>query len=303
MATTLKPAKNKVVVQPGQKYVGTTIKDIVGSSYKYRSGSTGGSSSTIKQLPATSTKPQTTVQAPAAAPSAVAASSSAPSIGFSSSFFSLEGVKERLLNVKNVYASIFSGQGVKANTPSKTLNFALETAAEHPFITAGLATGGIMAAKALPGVIARGSVAVPVVAKTSANAFNWGSKSLLIGGGAGLAAGALLFGQGKATTAPQDLGQEITQKPEIKPYQDTQAYQDTEASQGTTYTIQDSPGASIQGSPSQGVNPQLLQLPTQYTPTQLSPMQTASQEQTAESGGFNWGMAAVLAAAIILLKK
>jgi len=81
---------------------------------------------------------------------------------------------ERVTNVGKVLASALLGSKItgieiKATTPSKTLNKALETAASHPFTTAGVVTGVSGAAKAVaPAVASLGKsalAAAPSVAK------------------------------------------------------------------------------------------------------------------------------------------
>jgi hypothetical protein len=123
-----------------------------------------------------------------------------------------------------------------------------------------------------------------------------------IGAGAGLAVGAGLFGGSRASNAPQSLVQ--------RPQQDTQATQTTNPSifsqdysqnqQYQTYSIMDSPGASIWGNQSQDrpisqvTSPYQQQTPQQYL--------SGSQSQEATTG-TNWGLIAAAVAAVIILAR
>lgn len=74
---------------------------------------------------------------------------------FANSFFSLAGQKERLLNVVETLKAAVTTGGIQAHTGSETVNKVLETAANHPFLTAGAAAvainpaGAAAAAKAV----------------------------------------------------------------------------------------------------------------------------------------------------------
>jgi DNA-directed RNA polymerase subunit RPC12/RpoP len=55
----------------------------------------------------------------------------------------ISGQKARLANVGAVYKSIFTGRGVQApKIKNQMLRSAVETAASHPFATAGVVAGG-----------------------------------------------------------------------------------------------------------------------------------------------------------------
>lgn len=85
---------------------------------------------------------------------------------------------KRLKNVVNVLgATLGLKKGtVKATTPSKTVNKALETVQKHPFATAAIATGAIGAAKAaapaiktaIPSILTAAKSSIPSIAKASA---------------------------------------------------------------------------------------------------------------------------------------
>lgn len=101
---------------------------------------------------------------------------------YQNNFFSIAGQKERIQNVGAVLNASFNplakNKDIKANTGSETVNKILETVAEHPYISSGVAAGAIttvsnptaalniaktLIPKSVPGKIAA-AAAIPIVA-------------------------------------------------------------------------------------------------------------------------------------------
>jgi hypothetical protein len=84
---------------------------------------------------------------------------------FENSFFTLEGQKERLANVKNTLVAAVTGKGVQSNTGNATVDKVLSAAASNPLTTAALITPVNTLSAAKAGFSARSSGAkVAVVA-------------------------------------------------------------------------------------------------------------------------------------------
>jgi hypothetical protein len=69
---------------------------------------------------------------------------------YQSPILSVAGQKERLTNVVSTFKSVLTGGGVRVNRnviKNETVAKAIEKVASHPFISAGVAAGGIMGAK------------------------------------------------------------------------------------------------------------------------------------------------------------
>jgi len=99
--------------------------------------------------------------------------------GFKNPFFSKKGQKERLSNVVGVFKTLIPGNKgtIRANTKSKVVNKALESTANHPFLTAGAVVGGATVV---------GRTAVKSVISKAGTSFAGASlkNQVLIGGGA-----------------------------------------------------------------------------------------------------------------------
>jgi hypothetical protein len=87
---------------------------------------------------------------------------------FSSSFFSIAGQKERLANVVGVVNAAFnpfSKSTVEANVSNPTMKAALETVANHPYVSAGVIAGGVTAITKPAVALAAAKSAIPTTVK------------------------------------------------------------------------------------------------------------------------------------------
>lgn len=87
---------------------------------------------------------------------------------FQSSFFSIAGQKERLANVVGVVNAAFnpfSKSTVEANVSNPTMKTALETVANHPYVTAGVIAGGYTLATKPVIAAATGKALIPTTTK------------------------------------------------------------------------------------------------------------------------------------------
>lgn len=202
------------------------------------------------------------------------------------------------------------GERIQARTSSPTANRVLEAGANHPFVTAGIATAGITAVRYAPAVAGslRGATATRAAANTGGTVARSGAlRAGLIG--AGIGAGAVLLsgiGSG-AKTGPQETRQTQAPSQNVQPRQDATQYTyntDNSLRQQDTYnTIRDSPGATLYGQPTQNTSQGATQAPLQYVPSQQTAEQSAQQEATASSSG-NSGLLwlALGAAALYMLQ-
>jgi len=224
---------------------------------------------------------------------------------FTNKFFSSAGQKERLRNVAETVKSAFDfnkNTKVVANVKSPTLKKALEITSNNPYATAGVATAGVMAGKAL---LRANTIASTLSTGSSASkGASVGSSLLknkyLVGGVVGLAGGALLSGnlRGGGST-PQTVTptqtNEPTQNTIQEPTQDNRTWIDQRNYSRTL--IRDSPNAQVSQTPSNILTPSQIsnQQPTQdFTPT---------QETTASASNNNLLIPALIIGGSLFLKK
>jgi len=202
---------------------------------------------------------------------------------FQNKLFSVRGVVERAKNVGATYKAIFTpNQRVVANIQQPTVKRVVEAAANRPFTTAAIATGGVMAAKALTG----GGVAT-AASVGGRSAYAAGAmpttpilKAGLYGAGAGLLGGMLLTRSGSSPggAATGTIQQQPRQDTPIDQSQNWHTY--TQTHQDTYQSLIDSPGAYV-GASQRG--PDLYQPGAQSaTPQQVL---SAPQEITGGQGG------------------
>jgi hypothetical protein len=226
---------------------------------------------------------------------------------FQNKFFSVAGQAERIRNVGATLASAVSGGGVQAHTSSKTANKILSTIASHPFISAGVATGGIYAGKALIPAVSgslkagTGATAGAVAGKTATTST---LKTGLLYAGAGALAGSMLSGGGSLRQA-QDANQYTQPEQEASPTQ-----------QSTSDITQDAflraDGDIYQSGQGNILNANRYLRSSQDAFTYLNPIQTASPQQittpsfsagqSAEQG-TNWVIPALIVAGALILSK
>jgi len=205
-------------------------------------------------------------------------------------------------------ASITGSSKIVANTPSPTLNRALEAVANNPFKTAAAATVIRYAAPIAKGAasLIRGGSAGSAAAAAAPAVVQGAARSSLmkygIAAGAG-AAGAFLLGK----------GQKQTQNQSQDPYQNTPVSVTpwNQPQQNPVVTPQQRGGVGITGnqnrvrfSQDQITNTSSWQNSPQTTITRNSPSQTAGQSaQAAQSSGTDFGMIALLLGAAYILSK
>lgn len=187
---------------------------------------------------------------------------------------------------------------VKSNTAAKII----ETAANHPFITAGVATAVVQA----PTIINtfKGSVGTTgAAAATTKVASSYPAiKTALIAGGAGYLIGSL--SSGSATTKASQVvqpTQDQDQTTTVQPTQDSRQWIET-----TSYVYNTTYGQGSPISSSTDQEPSGIQSPTQPVSTmpQLSGSQDTNADQDATAGtGINMGVLIAGAAIIYLLSK
>lgn len=223
---------------------------------------------------------------------------------FTNSFFSSAGQKERLSNVANVLkisvtGSDLSGQknSIVANTGSKTANTVLAAAANHPFITAGVAAAGITAVKMAPTILS-GSAATSTAAAATSNTM----RNIAIAGAGGIILGSVLNGGGKQDQS-QNTTPNLNQNPVISPTQPTNQNPQTNPQQKSAFDVSGS-NNRIRYSQNQDTYStyNAYAAPTQYTPSSLTAAQTTSPQQSAtQESGTNWLLIAGIAAGAYLL--
>ena len=221
------------------------------------------------------------------------------------SFFSVAGQKARLKNayeVLKIAINPFSQGRIVANTTSPTLNRGLQLVANNPYTTAAVGAAGYTAATA-----GLGASSAAAGARAGAAA---GGSSLLsraaVPAAAGLAAGYFLFNRSGA--APQSQTQQASQSGTLKPIQSSSQvdnstnYNTQTTSQQTYNTIQDSPYASLGGSPSlsASLDRTQSQIPTQNAPFSQDVGQSAEQTQ---SGLGDWVLPALIIGGAYVLSK
>lgn len=221
-------------------------------------------------------------------------------------------VSKAIAAVKNtgavLKASITGSSKIVANTPSPTLNRALEAVANNPFKTAAAATAVKYAAPILKGAasLIRGGSAGSAAAAAAAPAATTAARATISRYGMAAAAGAgavLLFGKG------QKLGQNQSQDPSqntpvsVNPRNQPQ--------QNPVVTPQQRGGVGITGnnnrvrfSQDQITNTSSWQNSPQTTITKNSPSQTAGQSaQASQASGSDFGMIALILGAAYILSK
>jgi hypothetical protein len=200
-------------------------------------------------------------------------------------------------NVIAVYSSIFSGKGVVAtpkleNAVGKTIAGGIATAASHPFITAGVATGGVYAAKAIGGgLIAKGAATGAAVGVAGSSL-----KNLAIAGGAGFIAGSW-FGGGGSTKQMQDASVQQTPSQSTTSNQYSKNVSITNANQYVNNINYGS--GSIGGSPSLGVS--TAQVPSQSVAPYQGLFSDLGQGQS--SSNTNWLLIAAIGIGAFMLAK
>lgn len=207
---------------------------------------------------------------PATAPTA-----SEPTQGsgvFKAPFLSWAGQKERLANVGDVLSTVlnpFSKDKIvlPSGSPAPLLNSPIVRGA----LDVGLVVGTYNVGSALLGGVAGGAAATGTAATVGAT----GLRSLATAGAVGLGAGLLLGAGGSAETGPQT----VTPTQSTNTYQTTTYNTDARTTNVNRYTIKGSPGASI-GATTQGG----AIIPGQNPGQSVTPTQTTTAEQTAESG-------------------
>lgn len=239
---------------------------------------------------------------------------------FSNKFFSIAGQKERLNNVVQTLSVAVTGKdtsgqkaSVVANTGSETANAILSTAANHPFITAGVAATAVTAAGlgATAGAAGSSSAGAATAATSTAGAATGvGLKTLAIVGGAGLLAGSLFNSGGKAstgaqTTTPSQIpsinpnpNQNTNQNPQTNPFQTSNNPFDVSGSNNKIdYNYRQSQDTTS--------NYTGYATPVQDTPSYLTATQDTSPQQTATtSTGTNWLLTAgIIVGAYYLTNK
>lgn len=221
--------------------------------------------------------------------------------GVSAPFFSAQGQLQRLRNVVETYKVVlnpFSRDRISATTGSINANKVLEAVANHPFITAGVAAGGITAVRYAPSAFA--AMRSPAASTVVTNAARSSSLRVpAIAAGIGLAAGALFM---RNPAAPQETTQRgeqsgtstPSQRSEVYDYSQRQTYQD----QYATNTIIGSPGARIGAS--QG---QVADLPSTFTqsPSQSAPFGQDLGQSASQSQGSDFLLPALIIGAAFLL--
>lgn len=250
-----------------------------------KSSKTASVRTTMSAAPVSRPSPQPTAT-PTAQP--IATTQESAYTGINAPFFSLEGQKQRFRNIYEVgkiALNPFSQERIVSTTGSRSANAVIEAVANHPYITAGIAAGGITAARSAPAALAGlRSPAVPA-ATAAATATRANSlRPLGIAAAGGLAAG-LLFMRG---SAPQDTTQAASQSGYSSPtntttqydYSQRQTYQD----QYTANTIRGSPGARIGSSQGQLVDQpsSLSAIPSITAPFDQGIGQSASQSQAGD---------------------
>lgn len=212
---------------------------------------------------------------------------------FQNKFFSKAGQKERIINVGKTLNAAFnplSKDKVVANTNNKTVNKILETTANHPYITAGVAAAGVTAIKAAPAILSKSALPAGIAGSGSRIA------TPLLYGGAGLLAGSLFSGSGGSKTGDQ------TTNPTFTPSQTTNTSQDT--IYGDTWidnSIRQNAGRDIGGLYQS--NP-FAQSPTMdVQPTQYATQDTDATQEATSSGGINWLLIGAIAVGAYMLTK
>lgn len=216
---------------------------------------------------------------------------------FNNSFFSVAGQKERLNNVGSTFKTLFlGGDRVFAVNPSTGIAGRDVTTASRVVIGAAALPLAYGAFTTLAPSYALGSSAVTGVAAKGA-AFG-GLKGLGLAAGAGAIAGYALRSGGNAAPQTQSQTQNPSNITDARQdnYQDSRQYN----TQDTRYTIRDSAGASIAGSPSQSPSLNAYQTPTQSTPSSISASQEAQQSQAL---GNDWVLPALIAVGAIFLTR
>jgi hypothetical protein len=248
----------------------------------------GGGGSSVKPTPASAVKLPSTPSPP----STVRQTAPPPQTGiFTAPFFSWEGQGERISNVFSTLGAAIGlvPGGVTAHTGNYAGDIALGTAANHPFITAGLGAVGYTAL-GLGATTEAAAVGTAGTASTSAIGLS-SIRTALIGGAVGLGAGLLLGGGGSQTsnqqpsqnTSPtisptQQSTQQPQQNPSVNPYQ-----------AGGSASIVNSPGSSLSYNQSQDTYSTFnlyqpnSQAPTQSTPSTFTPAQTLTSDQSSSS--------------------
>lgn len=223
-------------------------------------------------------------------------------MAFQNPFFSVAGQKERIANVGQVLG-IATGlynpnkKSIVATTPIKPLNTALQTVANHPYITAGVVAGGITAAKNIPSIVAA-KTAGTATAAGFGTSLSTGTK-LALAGAAGIAAGSFFGGNNskpnQTVTPSQNPIQTVTPKQDVTPVQKTS--QDTYTI-NTTYG-KDSPITS-------NVMPKQSTPFDVYAGQETSPSFPVSQEVSPEqttTTSPNWLTIALIGAGVYFLAK
>ena len=242
-------------------------------------------------------------------------------MGYDTKFFSIQGQKDRLYAAANaiktaVTGSTFDGtsakDAIKATTSSSVTNKVIETAAKHPFITAGVAATAVTAAGlgATAGAAGSSSAGAATAATSTAGAATGaGLKTLAIVGGAGVLAGSLMSSGGKATTGAQTTTP--SQNPSINPNPQQQVNQNPAV---TPFQTANNP-FGVSGSNNKiDYNYKQSQDtlttynayadPSQTTPSYMTATQDTSPQQTATtSTGTNWLLIAGIALGAYYLTK
>jgi len=234
-------------------------------------------------------------------------------------FFSAEGQAQRISSAFNTIGAATIGRSsagktkVVANTNNKAANKVLEVTSNNPFKTAAvIGTAAVAAPFVFGPSAAGGSSAAAISSMTAKTGASYGFKqgALLFGGGA---LAGLLYGAGKGgtqTTNPvQDTKQEQPTSTWIQPTQDSkQDTGDITPKIDTANTITGD-GNSIFNTVYQNTytTKYNYQLPSQSTPTSITPTQTAIPTQettpTQETGGIDLlTLALIGAGAYVLLK-
>jgi len=221
---------------------------------------------------------------------------------FKNKFFSAAGQKERLTNVAQtlsvaVTGKTLQGEKDKIVTSSGKSNI-LTAAANHPFITAGVATAGIYAAGAVAGSASSGSAAAAAgstAAKTAltTKAASIGSVGLV---GLGAAAGAILAGAGKQTTDQTTNPQQITTPSQSTPTTVTPTVNPDQG--GDIITPGNYNRIYANRTTTSNISTETYNYPSQET----TPTQSVSQAATQSQEGSWIIPAAIIGAAFILSK-
>lgn len=196
----------------------------------------------------------------------------------------------------------FNWDKIYLTNPNSGLIKADVSAVKVPIVAgeAALAVAGGAAA-----LQAFGGGAATAAAATGAPVAAVGSlKAPIVAAGLGLGAGLLLGAKG-GTTGPQTQSQAQNPSQAANPVQNPTLYdysqRNSTSNQRASYSIRDSPGASIYGS--QGNTPNLS---SSFTPQQYTPQgQQLGQEgtQSAQAGGNEWLMLAAVAALVLFSRR